>query len=154
MTRIDPNLPANLASEAAPEICKWVLEQHNDAMELEIEMAKRRADVPTYLPSCCTISSALIGNARASCEGKADMRPYGPPPTYLRIPSAGGARGGGKETLPWSSTHGVAAASDPPSAQGVDRQATWVIALLSCAASTQTAPRYRAPATNSRRFIR
>jgi hypothetical protein len=49
LSRIDPNLPANLASEAGPEICKWVLEQHNDAMELEIEMAKRRADIPAEL---------------------------------------------------------------------------------------------------------
>lgn len=38
LSRIDPNLPANLASGAGPGICKRVLEQHNDAMELEIEM--------------------------------------------------------------------------------------------------------------------
>jgi hypothetical protein len=49
LSRIDPNLPANLASEAGPEICKWVLDQHNDAMELEIEMAKRRAAIPAEL---------------------------------------------------------------------------------------------------------
>jgi hypothetical protein len=42
LSRIDPNLPANLASEAGPEICTWVVDQHNDAMELEIEMNAKR----------------------------------------------------------------------------------------------------------------
>jgi hypothetical protein len=35
------------ASEAGPEICKWVLEQHNDAMDLEIDRNNGNAgDVP------------------------------------------------------------------------------------------------------------
>jgi hypothetical protein len=45
LSRIDPNLPANLASEAGPEICKWVLDQHNDAMDLEIEMMNTKREV-------------------------------------------------------------------------------------------------------------
>jgi hypothetical protein len=46
LSRIDPNLPAKLAMEAGPEVCKWVLEEHHDALELEIEMdAKRRAAI-------------------------------------------------------------------------------------------------------------
>ena len=48
LSRIDPNLPANLASEAGPEICKWVLEQHNDAMELEIEMSVSSEDLADF----------------------------------------------------------------------------------------------------------
>jgi hypothetical protein len=45
LSRIDPNLPANLASEVGPEICKWVLDQHNDAMDLEIEMMNAKREV-------------------------------------------------------------------------------------------------------------
>jgi hypothetical protein len=49
LSRIDPNLPVNLAREAGPEICKWVLEEQEDAMQLEEDMRQRVLNNPAAL---------------------------------------------------------------------------------------------------------